>query len=414
MARILVVGGSLGGLMAAGLLLRAGHAVTVLERSVHSLEGRGAGIVTHDSLRVALRAAGAVVDESLGIQVASRVVLGADGHTLHHWDYPQVLTSWGRLFSLLRPLVADAAYRVGSAVSAVQQDDTEVTATLANGETLRADLLVAADGIRSTVRQQLAPATQAEYVGYVAWRGLCDEAALSQLTRRTLFPHFGFGVPEGEQLIGYPVAGAGDSTAVGERRWNFVWYRPTAAGAALAQLMTDADGQHHPDGIAPQRVSWRNIAAVREAARHKLAPQLAEVVEKTAIPFVQPVYDLLSQQVAFGRVALLGDAAFVARPHVGMGVTKAGDDALALAAAISAHGATPQALQHYQAQRVPQASAVVQRARRLGAYLQAFPGHAQQAAEAPTVTDQRAYQVMRQTAIDSQDFETLALTSQAA
>ncbi len=420
MARILVVGGSLGGLLAAGLLLRAGHEVQVLERSVQSLEGRGAGIVTHESLRAALRAAGVVVDDSLGVHVASRVVLSADGQTLHHWDYPQVLTSWGRLYALLRSAVPACVYRLDAAVTAVQQDEQRVYATLANGQTLEADLLVAADGIRSTLRQQLAPSTQARYAGYVAWRGLCDEAVLSKFTRRTLFPHFGFGVPEGEQLIGYPVAGAGDSTAPGERRWNFVWYRPAAAGPALQSLMTDADGQHHPDGISPNRVSWRCVAALREAARHKLAPQLAEIVEKTAMPFVQPVYDLQSQQVAFGRVAMVGDAAFVARPHMGMGVTKAGDDAMALAAAVATHGATPLALQHYEQARLPAGSAVVARGRQLGAYLQnhtgapehTAPEHTAPESSAPVSPDSdRAYNVMRQTAIDSQDPEALLCAS---
>lgn len=99
-----------------------------------------------------------------------------------------------------------------------------------------------------------------------------------------------------------------------------------AAGADLAALMTDADGRHHPEGIAPQAVSWRCIAAMRQAARERLAPQYAEVVEKTAMPFLQPIFDLVSPRLAFGRVALLGDAAFVARPHTGMGVTKAGDE----------------------------------------------------------------------------------------
>ncbi len=396
MARILIVGGSLGGLMAAGMLLRAGHEVQVLERSARSLQGRGAGIVTHDCLRDALRAAGAVVDSSLGVAVQSRVVLAADGSMQARWDHAQVLTSWGRLYALLCDAVPAEHQRLGAAVVGVQSHADSVSATLASGELLHADLLIACDGLRSSVRQQLAPSVHPDYAGYVAWRGVCDEAALSRHTRSTLFDHFGFGLPSGEQMIGYPVAGAKDSTEVGHRRWNFVWYRPATAGAALAALMTDADGGHHADGIAPQQVSWRHIAAMRQAARDTLAPQFAEVVEKTAVPFLQPIYDLASDRLAFGRVALLGDAAFVARPHVGMGVSKAGDDAMALAQCVAQHGATPLALREYEALRLPAGQAVVQRARRLGAYLQA---HAQ-----GTDHERSATEVMRQTAIDPRLF----------
>lgn len=397
MARILVIGGSLGGLMAGSLLHRAGHEVTVLERSARSLEGRGAGIVTHDSLRDALRGCGAVVDETLGVAVDSRVVLGADGSVAGRWQHPQVLTSWGRLYTLLRAALPARCQRLGAAVAAVVQDDAGASVQLVGGETLRAELVIAADGIRSGVRAQLAPEVQPVYAGYVAWRGVCDEASLSRHTRETLFGHFGFGLPEGEQMIGYPVAGADDSTLPGQRRWNFVWYRPAAGGSELAALMTDADGLHHAEGIPPQQVSWRCVAAMREAARHKLAPQFAEVVEKTAMPFLQPIYDVASQQLAFGRIALLGDAAFVARPHVGMGVSKAGDDAVVLAVAIATHGATPAALRQYEAQRLPMGAAVVQRARRLGAYLE---GRQHGSAAQRSSSD-----VMHQTAIDARLFD---------
>jgi 2-polyprenyl-6-methoxyphenol hydroxylase-like FAD-dependent oxidoreductase len=403
MGSVLVVGGSLGGLMAANVLLRAGHRVTVLERSTRSLQGRGAGIVTHESLRTALRAAGVTVDAQLGIQVEQRVVLDAQGGTSCQWAYPQLLTSWGRLYALLLAALPAPNYRLAASVSGVSQTADQVSALLHTGEILRADLLIACDGIRSTVRMQLAPDVQPQYAGYVAWRGVCEESALSQHTRKTLFNHFGFGLPDAEQLIGYPVAGTADSTQVGQRRWNFVWYRPAAAGAELAALMTDADGVHHPDGIAPQQVSWRTIAAMREAARQTLAPQFAEVLEKTAVPFLQPIFDLASPQLAFGRVALLGDAAFVARPHVGMGVTKAADDAMALVASLAAHGATAQALGQYAHLRGPAGAAVVARARVLGASLQS--GQTQQ---------RSAEAVMKQTAIDPAHFESLALAAQAA
>ena len=401
MARILVVGGSLGGLLAAGMLLRAGHEVQVLERSARSLQGRGAGIVTHDSLRTALRAAGAVVDETLGVPVRSRVVLDASGAAACTWDYPQVLTSWGRLYSLL--CAAVPAVRLGAAVVAVHNQHDRVSVTLDTGESMEGDLVVACDGARSSVRAQLAPAVQPDYAGYVAWRGVCDEAVLSRHTRDTLFGHFGFGLPAGEQMIGYPVAGADDRTDAGHRRWNFVWYRPVAPGADLAALLTDADGLHHPESIAPQQVSWRHIAALREAARRLLAPQFAEIVEKTALPFLQPIQDLISPNMAYRRVALLGDAAFVARPHVGMGVTKAGDDATVLTECIAAEGATPQALLRYESLRHPVCVAVAARARQLGAYLQA------QAANAGAAPQRSAQDVMHQTAIEPRLFSSAAV-----
>jgi 2-polyprenyl-6-methoxyphenol hydroxylase-like FAD-dependent oxidoreductase len=404
MARVIIVGGSLGGLLAANLLLRAGHDVTVLERSTRSLEGRGAGIVTHNSLVVALRAAGVLVDDTLGVQVQARVALDVQGLEVCRWLYPQVLTSWGRLYALLHAALPVANYRLGANVTSVAQSGEGVTVDLTNGERLQAELLIACDGIRSGVRAQCAPQAQPQYAGYVAWRGVCDEAALSRHTRETLFDHFGFGLPDGEQMIGYPVAGAFDSTQKGQRRWNFVWYRPAAAGAGLAALMTDADGVHHPEGIAPQQVSWRAIAAMREAARHKLAPQFAEIVEKTAMPFLQPIFDLASPQLAFGRMALLGDAAFVARPHVGMGVTKAADDAMALTACIQQHGATPVALQQYAKLRQPIGAAVVQRGRELGAYLQT------QSAIRET-SPRSAETVLRQTAIDPLQSATLETTA---
>lgn len=130
-------------------------------------------------------------------------------------------------------------------------------------------------------------------------------------------------------------------------------------------------GLLHPGGISPNQVSWREIARMRSAARELLAPQWAEVLEKTAQPFIQPIHDLMSERLAFDRVALMGDAGFVARPHVGMGVTKAAEDALSLTRCITEHGATPAALKAYEAERLPQGRSIVERARSLGAYLEA-------------------------------------------
>lgn len=369
-SRILVAGGSLGGLLVAHLLLRQGHDVLVLEKSRDFLDGRGAGIVTHSRLVEILSACGAVIDDSLGVKVDERVVLGPDGKDLARSQYTQVLTSWSRLYRLLLDPFPKERYVLGAELSNVVADEHGVSLSCSDGRSYKGDLLIAADGVRSTIRGQLAPEVKPEYAGYIAWRGVCDEAGLSQHTLNTLFGKFGFGLPEHEQMLGYPVAGQGNNTRPGKRCYNFVWYRP-ATPDQLRALLTDADGHYHETGIPPHKVDWRAVAGVRDDARRLLAPQFAEILQKTAQPFLQPIFDVDSKRIAFGRVALLGDAAFVARPHVGMGVTKAAEDAESLVRAIATHGVSPKALLAYEAERVPACAAVVRRAQHLGAYLEA-------------------------------------------
>jgi 2-polyprenyl-6-methoxyphenol hydroxylase-like FAD-dependent oxidoreductase len=234
---------------------------------------------------------------------------------------------------------------------------------------------------------------------------VCDEALLSRRTREMVFSRFAFGVPPGEQQICYPVAGPGNALEVGQRAYNFVWYRP-ANEDELRVLLTDADGDYYPAGIPPARVSWRSVAAMRAAARELLAPQFAEVMEKTAQPFLQAIYDVYSERIAFGRVALMGDASFVARPHVGAGVTKAAEDAMALADAIRAHGATPQAMAAYERERLAVCQAIAERGRRLGAYLQAYSAGARRLRSASEDID-----VAHETAIELAGFTVKDLLS---
>jgi 2-polyprenyl-6-methoxyphenol hydroxylase-like FAD-dependent oxidoreductase len=250
-----------------------------------------------------------------------------------------------------------------------------VTAHFANGAQARGDLLIGADGIRSAVRAQLRPDWRPQYAGYIAWRGLVEETALAADTRNDLFPKFAFSLAPREHMLGYPVAGFGNSTRPGERCYNFVWYRPTHALHELPPLCTDIHGRRHEMAIPPPLIRPEVLDAMRAAARAQLSPQFAEAVEKTRQPFFQAIFDLESPQMAFGRVALLGDAAFVARPHVGMGVSKAAGDALSLASLLAEHrNDALLALPAYSASRVRFGSAVVAHARALGAYLQACAG----------------------------------------
>jgi len=391
---VAIIGGSLGGLFAANLLHRAGWDVAVYEKVGEELGERGAGVVTHPELFSILAAIG-IEDDRIGVEVQSRITLSAEGAVVGEHEHPQVLTAWGRLYALLRQALPDACYHQGRQLVAVKQEGARVTAQFADGAEAQADLLVAADGIRSTVRQLLAPSVQPRYAGYVAWRGLVEEEALSADTHRRLFGHFGFCLPPREQMLGYPVAGPKNAMEAGRRRYNFVWYRP-ADEAEVARLSTDDTGQVHEKGIPPPLISAAVLREMREVAQRSLAPQFAEVVACTRQPFFQPIYDLESPNLAFGRVVLLGDSAFVARPHCGMGVTKAAGDALSLAGWL-ARLPVEEALKAYSRERVAYGERIVAHARHLGAYMQAqlLTEHEVRMAELYRTPDA----VMRETAV---------------
>ena len=393
----MVVGGSIGGLFAANMLHRAGWDVQVFERVAGPLEGRGTGIVTHPELMVALQHAGVVVDDAIGIAVRERVTLARDGSVLGRTELPQILTAWARIYHLLRAALPGDRYHHGKQLESFQQSDRRVVATFADGSRAEADLMVAADGIRSTVRQALLPRARPQYAGYIAWRGLVEESALSDRALAEVFPYFAFGLPPREQMIGYPVAGRHNAVEPGSRRFNFVWYRPADEATTLLDMLTDETGKVWPEGIPPPLIRAGILQQARQAARDVLAPQFAELVEKTEGLFFQPIFDLESPQMAFDRIALLGDSAFVARPHCGMGVTKAAGDALALVQALTADQDVPTALARYAQERTGFGSFIVDHARALGAYMQAQlrTEHERQMAEAyrtPAV-------IMRETAV---------------
>ena len=102
-----------------------------------------------------------------------------------------------------------------------------------------------------------------------------------------------------------------------------------------------------------------------------LSPQHELLIKKLDQPFIQPIYDLTTTSMIHNRVAIIGDAAFTARPHLGVGITKAVEDALSLAEALELYPDVPKALNHFDKQRRVVNKQWVDRSRELGAYLQA-------------------------------------------
>ena len=395
-SRIAVIGGSLGGLFAAALLLRRGFDVQVFERNPSELSGRGAGIMTHPEMLAALRGSGIESGDDFGIKIPRRRTYARDGSVLGEMPFPQVATSWERVLHLLRAAVPDARYHLGRSLVQIDQGADGVTARFADGSSTSADLLVAADGIRSSARAQLMPDAVPAYAGYVAWRGLVDEAALSPASHAALMHDFTFGLPPGEQILAYPVPGSGNTITSGQRRCNIVWYRPVDAVLAFPLLLTDDAGTRHGEAIPPPLIARGVLAAMRADANRLLPPAFAEAIRCIAVPILQPIYDLTVPHMAFGRVALIGDAAFVARPHVGAGVTKVMADALALADALDAAENLAAALTAFETARLAEGQRIVAHSRALGAYLEANIDTA--AGQAAAARHREADTMMRETA----------------
>ena len=367
--RAVAIGGSMAGLAAALLLRRIGWRVTVHERSGEALASRGAGILTHPELLAALDAGG-VGSAGIGVPIAGRIVFDLDGGVAGVHDMPQLATSWDALYRRMRGGLPDDAYRSGQALVRVETRADGAAAVFADGARAEGDLIVGCDGVRSTVRAQLAPEARARYAGYVAWRGMIPERAAGAATRARLANRLSFCLPPGEQFLCYPVAGEDGRMAPGDRRLNWVWYRPAATARAFDALFTDAAGTRHDVSMPPDRVPAEAAAAMRKAARALLPQFYRELVELTGRPFLQAIYDLDSPEIAFGRAVLAGDAAFVARPHTGFGVTKAVSDAAALADSLAAaDGDIDAGIAAWRAKRLPFGHAMVARGRRLGRLL---------------------------------------------
>jgi 2-polyprenyl-6-methoxyphenol hydroxylase-like FAD-dependent oxidoreductase len=366
----LVIGGSLGGLIAAHLLRSIGWDATVFERNDEALASRGVGLGTHPQLIAVLHRAGVAFDESMGITPTRGVCLDRSGKIIIEQPMARTLSGWSRLYQALRDALPAQCYRLGKNLTRVAQDADGVTAIFADGARERGDLLVGADGIRSTVRAQFLPHLQPLYAGYVAWRAVLDEADVPPALWREMVGLYAFCLPDGEQCISYAVPGRDNDTKIGRRAYNIVWYRPVHRDT-LNDICTDADGRHHAAGIPPPLIRPDVIDRVKADAKAIIAPQIAEIFARTA-PFFQPIYDLASPRMVFGRVALAGDAAFVARPHAGAGTTKAALDAACLADSIRDAGDDlDSGLARYQRMQEPFGRALVDLNRQEGAYLSA-------------------------------------------
>jgi 2-polyprenyl-6-methoxyphenol hydroxylase-like FAD-dependent oxidoreductase len=339
--RAVVIGGSLGGLFSATTLRAAGWNVDVFETSPNHLDSRGGGIVLQPDVLDALQFARVVLPNPPGVASGERIYLDREDNRVERLYMPQTQTSWSLLYRAMRQALPAVHLHTGETLSDFLMEGEQVVAQFESGRNERADLLIGADGIRSTLRRRLLPEIVPAYAGYVAWRGLVDEPDLPLFAADTLRDRFTFQQGDAHAALAYLIPGEADSTAVGERRWNWVWYRKYSR-ARLDELLVDRFGAARPFSLPPGTTRSADIAQLREDGKALLAPTFRALVEATDDPFMQPIVDLRAPKMVFGRVVLIGDAASVPRPHTAGSTAKAAANAHALALALSGtwHGGT--------------------------------------------------------------------------
>ncbi|TDW81241.1 FAD-dependent oxidoreductase [Kribbella sp. VKM Ac-2566] len=322
MSTAIVVGAGIGGVMAAVALQRRGWQVTVLERAPE-LGEVGAGISVWPSAVAVLEELGVKGVEKASVQSKPAGMRKPDGRWVVGaadlgMELP-VMIHRAQLHDLITAEFGPAVtVRTGYDVRTVTQDADGVTV---NGE-LRAELLVAADGIRSVVRGALYPQYAGpRYSGFTAYRGIAD-VDLDDGGGET----WGRG-----QLFGFARLIDG----------RFYWYATANQPAGTKSEPTVFESWHDP------------------------LPQLIAGSEKI---LQNDIYDLTLPLVPFvqGRVVLLGDAAHAMTPNLGRGACSAIEDAGALARHLGRTSDLPAALTAYDAERRPATTKLVKRSRSVG------------------------------------------------
>ncbi len=359
-ARCVVVGGSLVGLSVAIALSRLGFEVTVAERSPAPATESGGGL----GVDVAL------LKEATGIAADPPVLHGSDrdGTAWH------LLQGWLEEHATRTPRIS---VRRGMEVTGVQAGGRDRTATVHSGHAgvLEADLVVGADGARSTVRRTVDPEhPDARYAGVLLWRTLVDEQALPagvDLPRA--------GEPARElyagpyRLVTYPVPGRAGETAVGHRRLNLVWYDPQQRELLHRAGLLDGEivrGSLAP-GTLPDPVRER-LAAFAAANWPTPWREALQLALEAGTVFGTPIVQYKPVRLAAGRVTLAGDAAHAASPMVGGGFRQGLYDVVALSQVLAgtSSGQVPDRLVAYQKARLAPAIQHVTRSERAtAAYL---------------------------------------------
>lgn len=365
--KISVVGGSIGGLTAALVLRDLGHVVNVYERSPHELAQRGAGIGLLPETSRYLTDVAKVDINDISISTSRIRYLARDNSVLHETEHHYRFSSWNTVYRQLLSCLKPGDYHLGHEMT--QWSDTNsspVSISFANGTTVESDLVVFADGVNSMARAQLLPGSQPRYSGYIAWRGMVPESEVSASAREVLDDAITYHVYANSHILVYPIPGLDGEVEPGKRLINYVWYRNYSTGGDLEDLLTDINGVQRDVSLPPGAVAAHHVAEMKAHAAARLPSAIAEIITRTAEPFLQVVFDLSIPHMNFGNTCLLGDAANLGRPHAAAGTAKAADDAWALGDALTSTSNLQEALALYNSTQTAVGHQLIRRTEDIG------------------------------------------------
>ena len=367
MVKVGIIGGSIGGLTAACLLRDRGIAeVEVFERSHSELEQRGAGIGFLEPASRYLKTFAKIDLDDISVKTQKIRYLDRQNDITFEKAHTYRFSSWTTVYKLLLRSFDSDSYKLGQELVDWENGSKAVTAKFKNGESATFDLMICADGVGSDSRKKLLPNVLSNYSGYVAWRGMVSESDLDQKLRERLSEAITYYVFANSHILVYPIPSLDGSVKKGERLINFVWYRNYAEGSELSDLLTGEDGKYRSISVPPGLLKEHHVLEAKAVAKARMPRDIANLVDATQNPFIQVVYDVSVDKMVFQRICLLGDAAFVARPHAAAGSAKAAEDGWQLANLLEKQKDIDKSLKMWESMQLRLGKDLIKRTRLIG------------------------------------------------
>ncbi len=345
--KAVIVGGGIGGLCTAIALQQTGIEATVYE-AAPELRPVGAGVGLAANAIQGLQRLG-VSDKVIarGEQLEALVIFDEHRNVISNFDTKPLSKRYGvnnfvihraDLHEVLYNQLQPSSLVLNKRCAGIKQLANKVEVTFTDGSNVTADLLIAADGINSAIRQQLLPKSKPRYAGYTCWRGVVENPDVDINTSISAE----MWAPQGR--VG--MAPLQNNT--------IYWY-----ACVNAKQNDPVMRQMSPEQLAA------HFANVYEPVATVLAATKAAQMIWNDITDLDPL-----KRFAFGNIVLLGDAAHATTPNMGQGACQAIEDAVVLGQCLRQQSTIQEALMHYEKRRLTRTAKVIRMSRLLGAVSQ--------------------------------------------